>query len=162
MNGRRTPQNPPSSRRVEPREHDTYKSGPRPAEATQCRTCGVQFHQGRWIWPDAGQTAGPEGECPACKRKREHYPAGVIDLEGDLGQRGEELENMIRNLEEGERSTHALERLMKVERTADSLHVETTGVHLARRIASALERQKAQVTIEYSAEQAFVRVEAEL
>lgn len=161
MNGR-TPRNPPNTRRVEPREHDTYKSGPRPADGTQCRTCGVQFHQGRWVWPGVGQAAGTQGECPACRRKRERYPAGVIDLEGDLGQRGEELENMIRNLAEAERSTHALERLMRVERTSDHLHVETTGVHLARRIASALERQKANVRIQFAAEQAFVRVEAEL
>ena len=150
------------TRRVQPHEHDTYKNGAKPADGTTCSDCGVTFRAGRWIWPAAGEQPGRAARCPACHRISDRYPAGVIDVEGALGARGEDLENMIKNLERTEKAEHPLERLMALERSETSLHVETTGVHLARRIASGLERQKVTVEMRFAEEQNFLRVEARI
>ena len=81
------------------------------------------------------------GLCPACTRIREHDPAGTLRLDEAFLDDRDEIVRMARNVERAETAEHPLERLMGVEPQAQGLVITTTGVHLARRIAHALERR---------------------
>lgn len=138
--------------------HDPYRSDAKRAGPGCCSGCGAVYLRGRWSW-----RARPYGaramECPACARIRERTPAGILVLDGELGERRGELLGLVRNVEERERSQHPLERLMSLRERKDGLHVETTGVHLARRIADALRRTfHAQAEFEFSPGEDLVRV----
>ena len=72
----------------------------------------------------------------------------------------DEVMNMIRNVEQRERSEHPLERLMDIVREDDGLLITTTGLHLARCIASAVERRfHGHIRIAYGEEENHVSVE---
>ncbi len=141
-------------------DRDTYRVEQKHPDGTHCPQCHLVVRRGRWtqVTLGEGQTAD-KVLCPACRRVRDHYPAGVIDLTGDLSALGTELVNLVRNIEKVERTEHPLERLMELELTHDGLHASTTGVHLARRIGSALERRlRGRVQIRYGEEENIVRI----
>jgi NMD protein affecting ribosome stability and mRNA decay len=148
---------------VQPREHDTYRKRAKSAEVLRCPDCGVYCHAGRWSWEappgaDLGSTV-----CPACRRIKDRYPAGTIRLHGELGELRDELLALFRNLEEQEKAEHPLERLMGIVDTKGGLEVTTTGIHVARCIAGALERRfHGKVRIRYPPEQDLVQVDCEL
>ena len=48
--------------------HDPYHSRVKRTEATRCPDCGVQYRQGRWVWPKTGSTGLRLVPCPACRR----------------------------------------------------------------------------------------------
>lgn len=121
--------------------HDApYERGPSPKGNVICDGCGIYFRGGRWIAgvPPLGDES--TGLCPACRRVRDGDPAGTVHVPR-LGDLTAEVRRMIQNAENAEREEHPLERLMAVEAEADGLRITTTGVHLARRIANALERR---------------------
>jgi hypothetical protein len=62
---------------------DPYQSSTKPVEGTVCPDCGAAFHAGRWQW-GVELTDIHEALCPACRRIRDDYPAGVVDLAGGL------------------------------------------------------------------------------
>lgn len=119
--------------------HDPYRRDGKRAGPGCCSGCGAVYLRGRWTWR-ARPYAARAMECPACERIRERTPAGILQLGGELGKRREELRGIVRNVEERERGQHPLERLIVVRERRDGLYVETTGVHLAHRIADALRR----------------------
>ena len=49
-----------------------------------CPECGAIFHDGRWSQAAASIDAHAR-LCPACKRVRDKYPAGVVMIGGDFG-----------------------------------------------------------------------------
>ncbi|MCY3000264.1 MAG: BCAM0308 family protein [Planctomycetota bacterium] len=119
--------------------HDPYRSDAKLAGPGCCPGCGAVYLAGRWSW--RRRPIGARGiECPACARIRERCPAGVLRLDGNLGSRRDELLGLVRNVEERERLQHPLERVIAIRARRGGLVVETTGVHLARRITDALER----------------------
>lgn len=119
--------------------HDPYRSDAKLAGPGCCPGCGAVYLAGRWSW--RRRPKGARGiECPACTRIRERVPAGILQLEGDLGSRRDELLGLVRNVEERERLQHPLERVIAIRERRGGLQVETTGVHLAQRITGALER----------------------
>lgn len=151
----------PRSHRHEPVDRDAYRLDHKLPGGTYCPDCGLVVQNGRWVRPK-GADAAKESKhlCPACARVRDRYPAGVIEITGDLGDLGVELENLIKNVEAAEREEHPLERLIELEVTKSGLHATTTGGHLARRIGSALERQMhGRVKVRYGEEENIVRVE---
>jgi NMD protein affecting ribosome stability and mRNA decay len=146
------------------RPADPYKAEQKLADGTTCPACDLRFRAGRWVRPQQGEEPGSNSTlCPACKRIRDRYPAGVLDVRGDLQTLGPELVNLIRNVEEVEGAEHPLERIMHLEQTADRLSLTTTGVHLTRRVGAALERQLGdRVQIRYGEEENLVRVDVVL
>jgi hypothetical protein len=118
---------------------DSYRRDAKLAGPGCCPGCGAVYLRGRWSWRGRPYGARPI-ECPACERIRERTPAGILVLDGSLDRRRGELLGLVRNVEERERSLHPLERVMVLRERRDGLYVETTGVHLARRIADALRR----------------------
>ncbi|MDA1266613.1 MAG: BCAM0308 family protein [Planctomycetota bacterium] len=149
-------------RNADPRDPCTYREDGKLEGGTHCPSCGLVVREGRWI-RGAASVEGPEHTCPACARIRDRYPAGVIELHGELGELATELGNLIRNIEKVENQEHPLERLIELEVTEGGLYATTTGVHLARRVGSALKRQlRERVVIRYGEEENLVRIEGAL
>lgn len=143
MTSKNTGPGPRKDRRarfVQEKRHDPYMRRRKAPGAFVCDRCGVVHHGGRWRWcaPPPAEVHG--GLCPACERIRDDYPAGTIHVAERLCAGRDELLNLVRNSERLEREEHPLERLMGVESDEEGLFVTTTGIHLARRIASQLER----------------------
>ncbi|MDZ4700806.1 MAG: BCAM0308 family protein [Rhodothermales bacterium] len=124
--------------RFKDNRHDTYLERKKWLEPTACRTCGAVYTAGRWTWNPAPMSVH-EVTCPACQRIADGYPAGMIALRGSfLPLHRDEVLGLIRNTEAAEKGEHPLERLMGVSEKGDQTDITTTGIHLARRIGSAL------------------------
>ena len=126
---------------VKPKEHDTYARRKKSPDAFVCDQCGVVQFGGKWRWgaPPLADVRG--GLCPACERVRDHYPAGTLTIPASLVGDREELLGLIGNIERRESAEHPLERVIRIEESAESTSVTTTGIHLARCLASKLSRR---------------------
>ncbi len=138
----RTP--PPRRRRdrlVEDSRHDPYRAPGKPSEDAVCRGCGLGVRSGRWQRCST-PWAPRETLCPACQRTQGPYPAGFLCLRGDFlrGHR-EEITSLIRHVEAREEAEHPLQRVIGIDEGDDGvLLVTTTGSHLARTLAQAVQR----------------------
>ena len=150
--------------RPEPVDRDTYRRGKSLPDGVHCSDCGLVVSRGRWTRPEEGAGRGDTPDrCPACQRVRDDYPAGTIEITGDLGRLAPELEGLARNVEAAESAEHPLERIMHLEVDERRLVASTTGVHLARRIGRALERRLGdRVRLRYGEEEALLRVVGEV
>jgi NMD protein affecting ribosome stability and mRNA decay len=125
---------------IKEKRHDVYRSREKWPEPTVCSDCGARFVGGRWTW-ESGPDAVHETVCPACRRIRDDFPAGYVQIRGSFfTDHSDEIRNLIRNLEEAEKPEHPLERLIAVRDDDGGILVTTTGIHIARRIGEALER----------------------
>lgn len=129
-------------RNTKPKNHDTYARRRKSPNAVVCTRCAVVFHAGRWTWGEPPETTVESGLCPACERMRDRYPAGTLRLPREFLVHRDEVLGLVRNAEAAEKPEHPLERLMEIRDEPDGgLTVTTTGIHLARVIASRLERR---------------------
>lgn len=138
---------------------DAYWSGSKPHGPVYCPKCKAVFRNGRWNW-SAAPAGAAKLRCPACRRVDEGSPAGYIALSGDFfaAHRNEVLAR-VRNCEKKEKSTHPLERIMAIAAANGGVQVTTTSVHLARRIAHALESAfKGTLNIAYNHQDNLLRV----
>ena len=121
------------------RIHDPYHSREKLRDATQCPQCGVLYQKGRWIWPTT-ETSGVGSQlCPACRRIKDHCPAGEVTLSGGfLGAHRDEILATARNVGEMERNEHPLHRIISIDEHDGEIKISTTDVHLPHRIAHAL------------------------
>jgi hypothetical protein len=79
--------------------------------------------------------------CPACRRIKDKFPAGVVTLRGDFAQEHkEEMIRSARHQEEAENKEHPLNRIISIEEDAQGLVINTTDIHLPRRIGEAVKR----------------------
>jgi hypothetical protein len=79
--------------------------------------------------------------CPACKRIRDKLPAGVVALRGESALRHkQELLQLAQHQEEAEKGEHPLNRIMGVKEDDQGIVIETTDIHLPRRIGEAVKR----------------------
>jgi NMD protein affecting ribosome stability and mRNA decay len=148
------------TRNVQPKQHDTYERRAKAAGARVCPECSVVHHGGTWYWGAPPLAPVTSALCPACERIRDDYPAGTIRLSGSLLDHLEEIRGMVANAEEAEKAEHPLERVMKMSPSEDGLLIETTGIHIARRITNKLERRFHQeARIRYPEEQNLIFVE---
>jgi hypothetical protein len=138
--------------------NDAYRPRKKLPEPTACPECSAVWKKGRWSW--ARKPAGAHLHvCPACERIADGQPAGRMRLEGDFGARKDELLALVERQERIERADHPLERLMRVESKPWGISIETTGIHLARRIAEALQRTWHEaIEIRYARSEDLVRV----
>jgi hypothetical protein len=129
------------ARTVTRKSRDPYVRDDKSADAFVCDRCDVVAHGGRWYWgaPPFGEVRG--GLCPACARTRDRAPAGTLRLPAAMLLHRDEVVNLIRGVEAAERAEHPLERLIGIRERRGELWVTTTGTHLARRIASKLQRR---------------------
>ncbi len=150
-------------RMIEERFHDPYYEGKKYPEPTICEECGAVFEGGRWTWKELKSREGVETSlCPACRRIRDRYPAGVVVLDGEFikdPSKREEILNLVRNVEEKAKGLHPLERIMEIKEEGNTIEVYTTDPHLARRIGEAVNRAyKGEFEMVYPEEERFVRV----
>ena len=84
-----------------------------------CPTCKAAYHNGRWTW-DAAPADAHRQECPACRRVADDYPAGIVTMRGSfLAPHGEEIRNLLHNVETREKQNHPLKRIMAISADAD-------------------------------------------
>jgi len=147
-------------RRIQERNHDPYKTKLKLIEPTVCPQCGAVFRAGRWQWADSVPFGTHQAVCQACRRIADHYPAGIVTMAGAfVPLHQDEILNLVRHLESLEKQLHPLHRIMNIENGNGALVVNTTDMHLARRIGEALRRaHKGELEIRYAAETSFVRV----
>ncbi len=138
---------------------DPYKFAAKPSEPSVCPRCGAVWQEGRWCWPKS-PISGTELQCQACHRIEDHYPAGVVTLTGAfLFKHKEELLALVRHQEEFEKAEHPLNRIMSVEETPDTIVINTTDIHLPRRIGKALKHAyKGALDVYYEEDAYFARV----
>jgi hypothetical protein len=86
-------------------------------------------------------------------------PAGVVIMSGMFWtDHREPIVNLIHHAEQLEKSEHALERLLSKKKNGE-LIVSTTGVHLASRIAHAVEEAfKGEARYHYNDDTSFLSV----
>ncbi|MBY4866531.1 glutamyl-tRNA amidotransferase [Burkholderia sp. Bp9017] len=125
-------------KRMQPHTKDSYRDPKRPKGDRICEGCGALCDAGRWTWY-ATQLDRRQLECPACKRMRENAPAGELVLRGAyLHAHRSAILDLLERQAALEKSEHALERVMEIDKSEESLVVRTTGVHMVRRLAQAL------------------------
>ena len=140
--------------------HDPYKIKGKVPEPTVCPVCHAVFRAGRWQWAESWPLAAHAETCEACRRIRDHYPAGEVVLKGEaLPVRKAEILNLARNLERLETAEHPLHRIMEIDQHADNVVISTTDLHLARRMGEAIYHAfKGTLNWHYNKETCFVRV----
>lgn len=125
-------------RLIQEKRHDSYRGYGKWPEPTVCSVCKALFTGGRWTWKPT-QPGANEVICPACQRIRDQYPAGFVEMRGAFfRERRDEIMNLVRNEEEQEKQEHPMERLMVVRDMEDRTVIETTGIHMARRLGEAI------------------------
>jgi hypothetical protein len=125
----------PSRRIHEPPEGSKGKL----PELAGCPECGASYRNGRWTWQKA-PIGSYEHVCPACQRIADDYPAGVLHVEGDFAAaHRDELEGLLRNVEERERTNHPLKRIMAIADEGPGFTVSVTDGKLAQSLGRALE-----------------------
>src|SRR5262249_44830510 len=101
-----------TDRKIEEVVHDPYHERYKPPEPAFCPRCGAIFHSGRWEWGEKAAGAH-EHLCPACRRIREHYPAGYVTLSGSFrAQHAAEISGLISNEAAKAQAEHPLERII--------------------------------------------------
>jgi NMD protein affecting ribosome stability and mRNA decay len=119
---------------------DSYQRQQKLEDDTVCPQCAAVYHKGRWQWA-ARPENGHEVLCPACRRINDKFPAGIVELRGAFGrQQKDEIIRLARHQEEAEKGEHPLNRIINIEEDADGIIINTTDIHLPRRIGEAVKR----------------------
>jgi hypothetical protein len=126
--------------RLEEEIHDPYRTPRKARSPARCSDCGAVYRKGRWSWERLVPSPPTSLVCPACRRIRDRYPAGEITIGGRFFvDHADEALSLVRNVEDAEHRAHPLQRIIAVTRKAGKAIVTTTDLHVARRIAHALE-----------------------
>ena len=140
-------------------DHDPYKSKRKLTEPTVCPDCGAVFHKGRWQWatPEPG---AHEVLCPACDRIRDKVPAAFVSIGGSFyEEHRDELNNLLKHVEERQKGRHPLERIMWTESEGHDTLYSVTDHHLARAMGEALhDAYEGELDYEYTEGETMLRV----
>ena len=117
-----------------------YYEGKKYKEPTFCPNCGLVYHEGRWMDKSPpGEEGANKALCPACRRKRDRNPEGIVYLSGDYFENHKnEILHLAKNTEKRAKENRPLQRIMWSEKDSDTLKLTTTNEHLARRIGKAI------------------------
>ena len=154
----------PAGRRTQGRAQDDhiddpYMSHGKRSEPSYCPQCNAVYQNGRWQWLARPAAANPE-LCQACHRSNDHYPAGIVTLAGGFMQQHKaEIIALARHKEATEKQEHPLNRIIDIEDLPDRVVINTTDIHLPRRIGEAMAHAyKGKLDFHYDADGYFVRV----
>lgn len=139
---------------------DPYYEGRKYPEPTVCPECGAVFIEGRWTWKKLKKDSFHKEICPACRRKKEKYPGGLVLLEGKfLKKHMDEITNRIEHIEEQEKNLRPLNRILWINKKKDFIEIATTTEHLARKIGEGINSAyKGELTLKYSEHEKLIRV----
>ncbi|MEO0270325.1 MAG: BCAM0308 family protein [candidate division WOR-3 bacterium] len=136
-------------------------------DPTTCPTCGLLYHKKRWINnPEllkelkGNHKEIQQKECPACRKIRDKYPLGIVEIFGDfVEQKNEEIHSRIKHIAAEEFTHNPLERIMIVKNEKNRIIIETTTEHLAEKIGKKIAKTfNKKVKISFSDTEKFVRV----
>lgn len=119
-----------------------YYEGKKYKEPTFCPNCGLVYREGRWI----NDSIPPEKDahealCPACRRKRDRNPEGLVYLSGNyFEEHKKEILQLVKNGEQKAKDARPLQQLMWAEEEENSMELAMTNEHLARRIGKSIAR----------------------
>ena len=109
-------------RNIKEKDHDPYDPKRKYPEGTYCPECSARFEGGRWIWAEEATIPGAPQLCPACRRKRDNFPAGEVVLSGAyLVAHREEIVNLIRNIVHDEKERTPLKRMIELKEEIEKL-----------------------------------------
>jgi NMD protein affecting ribosome stability and mRNA decay len=159
------PQRPRTTRRISGRaqqDHilDPYQRQQKLHDGTVCPQCGAVYREGRWRWMARAENAAEE-TCAACRRINENYPAGVVTLRGNFArEHKDEMIHLARHQEEAEKKEHPLNRIITIEEDDQGIVINTTDIHLPRRIGAAIRRAfLGEIADHFEKDGYFVRVD---
>ena len=139
---------------------DPYQAQQKLHEGTVCPQCSAVYHDGRWQWVALAERAHQE-LCAACRRINDKFPAGIVTLRGDFAkEHKEEMVRLARHQEEAEKKEHPLNRIINIEEGAQGVVINTTDIHLPRRIGEAVKRAfHGKIEANFEEDGYFVRVD---
>lgn len=109
-------------------------------ELAACPQCRASYRNGRWTW-EAPPVGSYDLLCPACEQIREDYAGGELRLEGAfVAAHRDEIEGLLRNVEEREKSEHPLKRIMSIRPDGDAVVVRVTDAKLVTQLGHAVDR----------------------
>lgn len=155
------------TRKYEDKLKDPYMDRDIYKDPTICPTCGLLFHEKRWIRDEKLiQELREEGirfnikDCPACRKIKDNYPLGILEVNADyVKTKKEEIKNLIKNVVEVEEKRNPLERIMKMNFDEDKIYIETTTSHLSKKIGMSIKKAfGGNLKITFSSEQKLIRV----
>ncbi len=141
-----------------------YYEGRKYPEPTVCPECSAVFKDGRWQWPknlkESISRDANRALCPACRRKRDKYPGGIVRLSGEfLKKHREEIINRIKNVVRDVSSKRPLQRILWSKEDRGEIEIATTSEHLARLIGEAVNRSfKGELKVKYNQGEKLARV----
>ena len=130
-------------------------------DGSYCKECGITYINKNWKLSAPDNYKKKQIICPACKKIKDNYYLGILELKGTfLKEHKEEIKNILKNEENRQRSKNALPRIGKIEEPADDIMiVYTTSVRLAYRLGKAVYSAcKGDLTIKWSDGEHFTRV----
>jgi NMD protein affecting ribosome stability and mRNA decay len=146
---------------IKEKGHDPYVGPKKHTEGAYCPECRAIYQEGRWIWPDKEPVAlGVPLLCSACRRIRDDFPAGEVNLSGIyLIKHKDEIENLVNKIVKDAKERSPIKRMIDMKKSNEGLSVRLTDDHLARHIGDALHRAyKGELQVKYSDEQKYVRL----
>lgn len=146
-------------RLIQEGEHDPYFMKRKIAEPNVCPDCEAIYSKGRWSWGSAPSKAHSH-RCPACQRVHDRVPAAFLTLQGPFfAEHEEEIAGLINNIENREKQSHPLKRIMNQEKQEDKLLISFTDAHLARNIGDAIHHAyKGELDVQYNKGDMLLRV----
>jgi hypothetical protein len=151
------------NRLIQEKVHDPYYENKKYPDGVVCPSCQAVYKDGRWVW--VAQLKGniqniDENLCPACRRIRDKYPAGIVTLSGSyLADHKEEILNLVNNIIEEESERSPLKKLIDMEQRKEAIIIRLTDDHLARRLGEAVGRaHKGELNIKYLQKDKFLNI----
>ncbi len=131
-------------------ERDTYLPRWSPKGLLYCPDCGGVYYRRHWTLtpPDEIRDKAEFSYdirstlCPACRKIRDHSPAGEFHLAGVTAEERHEVFRLLRNEEKRAGEKNPLERIMSIQADDSEWRVETTTEKLAQRLGRCLQKAR--------------------
>ena len=144
-------------------ETDMYLPKLAPKGIIRCTGCGAFYHRRHWTLTRPNAFEEPihvhPVYCPACRKIRDHYPGGELQLLGVAPEEKREIARILRNELARAREKNPLERIMGLHESNGSWKVDTTTEKLAQRLWRSIKKARGgEVAFKWSHNNKFVRV----
>lgn len=152
---------------IEPHRHDPYRTDSKPEGNPQCPICLGICVRGRWYALEDARKRLPRNfrapakqECPACRKFKDHYAMGVVEIHGEAWKdKAPLVAETILNTEKILRSRNDQERILWSRTYRNVTKYYVTLPELARQIGRTLGRSfKGKVEYRHSTEEPYLRV----
>ncbi len=136
-------------------------------DPTLCPSCGLIYHGKRWkMDPELIKTLKEKDkeiyskECPACRKIKDKYPLGIVEIEGNfIEEKNEEIHARIKHIAAEEYNHNPLERIIEIQNSKGKIAILTTTEHLAEKIGKKIAKTfHKNIKISFSEQEKLVRV----